>query len=133
MFIKFSRKHCVPCVVRKKCTKMKRRGVKLRADAHYQALQAARKREGQESWPLLYCQRAGIEGTLSQAERGFGLPHRRTGRSRYTGLTQTHLQNIFVATAINLYRLVDWLNEVPLTKTRQAAFVRLIPQNLAPN
>ena len=39
----------------------------------------------------------------------------------------------FVATAINLYRLVDWLNEVPLAKTRQAAFVRLIPQNIAPN
>jgi transposase len=54
-------------------------------------------------------------------------------RSRYTGLTKTHLQNIFIATAINLYRLVDWLNEVPLAKTRQAAFVRLIPQNIAPN
>lgn len=128
VFIKFSRKHCVPCVVREKCTKMKRRGVKLRADAHYQALQEARKRESQENWPLLYCQRAGIEGTLSQGVRGFGMR-----RSRYIGLAKTHQQNIFIATAINLYRLVDWLNEVPLAKTRQAAFVRLIPQNFATN
>jgi hypothetical protein len=60
-------------------------------------------------------------------------PKGRTGRSRYSGLAKTHLQNIFVATAINLYRLVDWLNEMPLAKTRQAAFVRLIPQNIAPN
>ena len=49
-------------------------------------------------------------------------------RSRYIGLAKTHLQHIFIATAMNLWRIVDWLNEVPLSKTRQAAFVRLMPQ-----
>ena len=110
---------------------MKRRGIKLRADTHYQALQAARQRDSQANWPLLYNQRAGIEGTLSQGVRGFGMPHRRTGRSRYIGMDKTHLQHIFIATAMNLWRIVDWLNEVPLAKTRQAAFVRLIPQAMA--
>ncbi len=122
VFIKFSRKHCVPCPVRHKCTRMKRRGIKLLADTHYQALQAARQRDRQANWPLLYNQRAGIEGTLSQGVRGFGMR-----RSRYIGLAKTHLQHVFIATAMNLWRIVDWLNEVPLAKTRQAAFVRLMP------
>ncbi len=104
---------------------MNRRAIHLRVDMHYQALLSARQRDNQADWQLLYRQRAGIEGTLSQAVRGFSMR-----RSRYVGLPKTHLQNIFIATAINLYRLVDWLNEVPLAKTRQAAFARLIPQSI---
>jgi transposase len=122
VFIKFSRKHCGPCPVRAQCTRMKRRAIKLRADAPYHALQAARVRDSQVDWPLLYNQRAGIEGTLSQGVRGFGLR-----RSRYVGLAKTHLQHVFIAAAMNLSRIVNWLNEVPLAQTRQAAFERLIP------
>lgn len=122
VWIRFSQKDCRPCAVRAKCTLTKRRSLKLRADTHYQALQAARQRDSQANWPLLYNQRAGIEGTLSQGVRGFGMR-----RSRYVGLAKTHFQHICTATAINLWRIVDWLNEVPLAKTRQAAFVRLMP------
>jgi transposase len=122
VFIKFSRKQCGPCSVRPQCTRMNRRGIKLRADAPYQALQAARARDSQADWPLLYNQRAGIEGTLSQGVRGFGLR-----RSRYMGLAKTHAQHLFIATAMNLWRIVNWLNEVPLAQTRQAAFERLMP------
>jgi transposase len=67
-------------------------------------------------------QRAGIEGTLSQGVRGFGMR-----RSRYVGLAKTHLQHIFIATAMNLYCTINWLNELSLAQTRQAAFERLIP------
>jgi transposase len=119
---KFSRKPCGPCPVRPTCTQRKRRGITLRADTHYHALQAARARDSQATWPLLYTQRAGIEGTLSQGVRGF-----RLRRSRYMGLAKTHLQPVFIATAMNRWRIVDWLNEVPLAQTRQAAFVRLMP------
>ena len=63
VFIKFSRKHCMPCAAGEKCTKMKRRGVRLRGDTQYQALQEARQREIQQTWPFLYSQRAGIEGS----------------------------------------------------------------------
>ncbi|RZJ57331.1 MAG: hypothetical protein EOO55_03645 [Hymenobacter sp.] len=101
---------------------MKRRAIKLRADAPYHALQAARVRDSQADWPLLYNQRAGIEGTLSQGVRAFGLR-----RSRYVGLAKTHAQHLFIATAMNLCRIINWLNEVPLAQTRQAAFERLIP------
>ena len=126
VFIKFSRKHCGPCHVRHQCTRMKRRGIKLRADAPYHALQAARARDSQADWPLLYNRRAGIEGTLSQGVRGFGMR-----RSRYVGLAKTHLQHVFIATAMNLWRIVNWLNEVPLAQTRRAAFERLIPPAMA--
>jgi len=126
VFIKFSRKHCGPCPVRAQCTRMKRRAIKLRADAPYHALQAARARDSQADWPLLYNQRAGIEGTLSQGVRGFGLR-----RSRYVGLAKTHLQHVFIATAMNLWLIVNWLNEVPLAQTRRAAFERLIPPAMA--
>ena len=126
VFIKFSRKHCGPCPVRAQCTRMKRRAIKLRADAPYHALQAARARDSQADWPLLYNQRAGIEGTLSQGVRGFGMR-----RSRYVGLAKTHLQHVFIAAAMNLSRIVNWLNEVPLAQTRQAAFERLIPPAMA--
>ena len=121
MRIKFSQKTCRPCPVRSKCTLTKRCSIYLRADEHYQALQAARQRDSQASWPLLYNHRAGIEGTLWQGVRGFGMR-----RWRYIGLAKTHLQNVFIATAMNLWRIVDWLNEVPLAKTCKAAFVRLI-------
>ena len=126
VFIKFSRKHCGPCPVRAQCTRLKRRAVKLRADAPYHALQAARARDSQVDWALRYNQRAGIEGTLSQGVRGFGLR-----RSRYVGLAKTHLQHVFIATAMNLSRIVNWLNEVPLAQTRQAAFERLMPPTMA--
>lgn len=105
---------------------MKRRAIKLRADAPYQALQAARVRDSQADWPLLYKQRAGIEGTLSQGVRAFGMR-----RSRYVGLAKTHLQHVFIATAMNLFCIVNWLNEVPLAQTRRAAFERLVPPAIA--
>ena len=126
VFIKFSRKQCGPCPVRPQCTRMKRRGIKLRADTHYQALQASRQRDSQADWPLLYNQRAGIEGTLSQGVRGFGLR-----RSRYVGLAKTHAQHLFIAAAMNLSRIVNWLNDVPLAQTRRAAFERLMPPAVA--
>ena len=124
--VKFSRKSCRSCPVQTQCTRAKRRTIHLRADAQYEALQAARQRDSQASAQVLYAQRAGIEGTLSQGVRAFGMR-----RSRYIGMSKTHLQHVLIATAINLYRLVDWLNEVPLAKTRQAAFVRLMPQSVA--
>ena len=52
-------------------------------------------------------------------------------RSRYVGLAKTHLQHVFIAAAMNLSRIVNWLNEVPLAQTRQAAFERLIPPAMA--
>lgn len=46
-------------------------------------------------------------------------------RSRYLGLPKTHVQHLGIATAINLVRLVAWLNGAPLAPTQVSAFKRL--------
>jgi IS5 family transposase len=68
----------------------------------------------------VYAKRAGIEGTISQGVRVMGLR-----RSRHIGLSKTHLQHLGEALAINLVRLVTWLNGSPLAPTRVSAFERL--------
>ena len=50
-----------------------------------------------------YAKRAGVEGTISQGTRTFGLR-----RCRYRGEVKTRLQNIIIAAAINLVRVWDW-------------------------
>jgi len=40
-------------------------------------------------------------------------------------MAKTHLQNLIIATAINLIRAVAWLMEVPRAGTRQSAFAAL--------
>jgi Transposase DDE domain len=60
------------------------------------------------AWKQLYNKRAGIEGTISQGVRSVGLR-----RSRYRGLSKTHLQNVAIACAINMQT------------TRTSAFARL--------
>jgi transposase len=67
-----------------------------------------------------YERRAGIEGTISQGTRAYGLR-----RSRYIGLARTHLQHILTAGAINLIRVARWKAEVPHAKTRTSRFAVL--------
>jgi transposase len=96
--------------------------LKLHPQAQFEALQAARawyrSAEGQER----YQQRAGIEGTLSQGGRGFGLRY-----ARYRGLSKTHLQHVATAAAINVDRLIAWLDGRPRARTRTSRFAALAP------
>lgn len=119
--IKFSQKQCMPCAFRSKCTQGKRRTIHQRSGEYYQALVKARERERSGDYQTMYNRRAGIEGTLSQGVRAFGLR-----RSRYIGLPKTHLQHVLTAAAINLCRLDDWLSERPRATTRQSTFARLM-------
>ena len=64
--------------------------------------------------------RAGIEGTLSQGVRAFGLR-----QSRYIGLAKTGLQQVCTAAAMNASRVVRWLDGVPLARTRVTRFAAL--------
>jgi len=52
--------------------------------------------------------------------RAFGMR-----RSRYIGLAKTHLQHVGIAAAINLVRVVAWLDGDELAPTRLSAFQRL--------
>lgn len=83
-------------------------------------LEYFRESQDQPDWQKLYNQRAGIEGTFSQAVRSFGLR-----RSRYIGEQKTHLHNLATAAAINIGRSVDWLNEKPRERTRTSWFAKL--------
>jgi transposase len=122
--IKFAMQDCRPCPSRQQCTHSQsaspRRVLTVRPQQQYQALQAARQRQATEEFKTQYAVRAGIEGTLSQGIRAFGLR-----QARYRGQAKVHLQQVFTATALNLCRMYAWLTEQPRAKTRQAAFVRL--------
>jgi len=67
-----------------------------------------------------YAKRAGIEGTLSQGTRAFGLR-----RSRYMGQAKTHLQPLLIAVAMNLARFVAWVSSVPRATTSTSTFAAL--------
>jgi len=94
----------------------------FRPKEQYHILQAARQRQATDAFKALYKQRAGIEGTISQAVRAFGLR-----RTRYVGLVKTHLQHLATAAAMNLTRLAAWLDDVPKAHTRQSRFLALKP------
>ena len=74
------------------------------------------------AWKKKYRVRAGVEGTLSQGVRAFGMR-----RSRYVGLAKTALQHVLAAVGINVARAVAWLNGQPHAKTRISRFARLRP------
>jgi len=63
---------------------------------------------------------AGVEGTLSQSVRRSDLRH-----CRYCGLAKTHWQHVATAVAVNVVRVVNFWNEVPLAPTRKSRFARL--------
>jgi len=72
------------------------------------------------AWIERYHIRAGIEGTLSQGVRAFGMR-----RSRYIGLAKTGLQQVCTAAALNASRVVHWLTGTPRAKTRVTRFAAL--------
>ena len=120
----FSRTDCGACAARQLCTPAKeaRRSVYFHPRSEYEALNAARARMDDPAWRKRYGVRAGIEGTLSQGVRAFGLR-----RSRYVGETKTSLQGVCAAAAINVARIVNWLAATPRAKTRTTRFAALAP------
>jgi transposase len=118
----FRRKDCQACPARELCTHAARRVVGFRPREQYEALQATRQRHASAAGRQLYNRRAGIEGTISQGVRAFGLR-----LCRYRGLAKTSLQHLATAAAINIDRLIAWFNEIPQAQTRTSRFARLAP------
>jgi transposase len=123
--IRFSPSDCNPCASRAMCTrsdgKYVRRSISVRPEDQYVALRAARERQKTDAFKEAYALRAGIEGTLSQGVRAFGLR-----RCRYRGADRTHLQHVLTAAAINFVRVDRWLMDVPLAQTRRSPFITLM-------
>lgn len=124
--IDFSADDCTPCPVRSLCTRAKTipRTLTLQVQEEHEAIQRARRRQTTDAFISIYARRAGIEGTVSQGVRAFGLR-----QARYRGLAKVHLQDVATAAAINLTRLDDWLNDIPLAPTRCSRFAALAHLN----
>jgi transposase len=116
----FSPAQCQPCPSRPRCTQGISRWLGLRPRPEHEALAAARARLETEAGRQLYAQRQGVESTLSQGVRAFGLR-----QARYRGLAKTGLQNVATAAALNLDRLTAWLAQRPLAPTRISRFAAL--------
>jgi transposase len=120
----FSLTNCTPCPVRSHCTHAKTaaRTVTLRPRDQHELLRRLHTEQDTEEWHRRYGHPAGVEGTISQAVRAFGLR-----RSRYQGQTKTALQHVLTATAINVTRLDTWLTGTPLGRTRTSHLAALAP------
>jgi transposase len=118
----FRKADCSTCLAQALCTraKHKARYLKLQPRAAYEALKAGRERLAAAEGRRRYAKRAGIEGTISQGVRAFGLR-----RGRYRGLAKTHLQHVATAAAINLERLAAWFQAIPRATTRTSRFAAL--------
>ena len=120
--IKFPRQTCRLCPARSLCTRSKTepREITLRPQPEHEAIVRRRQEQQTPEWLEQYHRRAGIEGTISQGVRAFGLR-----KARYLGLAKVHLQHILTATAINAVRLVAWWQGVPTELTRTSRFAAL--------
>jgi transposase len=92
----------------------------LKPQGERQALQALRPHQNTAVWKATYAKRAGVEGTLSQGVRAFGLRP-----CRYVGLAKTRLQHLATAAAINIDRLAAWLDGRSYSTTRTSRFAAL--------
>jgi transposase len=127
--VRFSQQDCGACSARARCTQAKQaaRSIQLHPQDQWEALQTARAWYASAEGQAVYKRRAGIEGTLSQGVRAFGLH-----RARYRGLQKTHLQHLAITAAINVERIVAWLEERPRATTRTSRFALLAPVDTLP-
>ncbi|WP_415788974.1 IS1182 family transposase [Deinococcus saxicola] len=121
--IRFRRSDCGTCPTRTLCTAAKdpRRTLLILHQAEYEALNAARVLMKTPAFKFSYRVRAGIEGTISQGVHCVGLR-----QSRYIGLARTRLHHVVSATAMNVSRIVAWLDGRPRAATRVSSFSRLL-------
>jgi transposase len=113
--IRFHAATCRACPVRQACTQAKDapRQLTVRPQAHHEAIQAARQRQETAECTAQYAQRAGIEGTHTQAIRRCGVR-----QCRDIGQAKTYLQHVLTATALNVVRVAAWLDDTPRATTR---------------
>jgi transposase len=127
---RFDQATCRACPTRQGCTAAQDapRQLTVRPQAHPEAMQAARQRQGTPAFKAQYALRAGVESSLSQGIRRFALR-----QSRYLGLARTHLQQLLTAVAMNVVRVIAWLRDKPLGERRRKPghFARLAPHPLS--
>jgi transposase len=121
--IKFRPQDCRVCHQVALCTnnREKRRTLTVLApQTHFEAQQAARQRQQTAEFKARSQLRAGVEGTIAPAACVL-----EARKARYRGLAKTHLQHLATAAAVNLLRVMAWLNEVPRSATPKSHFALL--------
>ncbi|PWT75301.1 MAG: IS5/IS1182 family transposase [Bacteroidetes bacterium] len=120
--VSFRPSDCYRCHYREICVQgttkaghPKARHLHLRPREEFEVLEKARKCLKNEETKKLYMQRAGIEGTISQAVRSCG-----TRTARYRGFAKVRLEHVLTALALNFTKLGEWLLGTPLAKTRKS-------------
>ncbi len=124
---RFSMTACRPRKDREQCTRAGTksdisRRLTLRPQAEQEVIQQARAQQETREWKEQYAHRAGVEGTISQGVRAFGLR-----RCRYSGLAKAQLQHQLTATAMNFHRLNAWWTDIPRARTRTSHLAALRP------
>ena len=121
--VQFRKEDCQACIKRKQCTTGRNHGrqLTLKRKEEYDALQEIRREMKGEKGVSNRNKRSGIEGTISQAVRGFGMR-----RSRYRSLAKTALQHFATAAALNMDRFVAFKMGRPLAQTRTPQFVKIM-------
>ena len=122
--MRFSSVDCRDCSLRAKCLPAPTSPFRLLAlhpQSHHEALNQARERMQTEQGRAEYRKRAGVEGTHSQGVRRSGLR-----QCRYRGLKKTQLQHVATAAALNVVRVVNYLDNKPVAQTRTSRFARLV-------
>lgn len=129
--VRYSATFCQACPSREQCTRAKSgaRTITFLPEDQHERIQQARREQNTPEFRKKYARRAGVEGTISQGVRCYGVRV-----TRYVGLAKTHLQMLATAAAINLHRLFDWWEQKPQAKTRVSRFAQLnpIPRPVAP-
>lgn len=99
-------KQCDDCPLQRDCTRSVGGRRMLTVGKHHGLLQARRREMQTEEFKKRMKQRNGIEGTISELCRGYGMR-----RSRYRGLLKTRLANYLIGAACNVarwFRLIVW-------------------------
>ncbi|MEU4225282.1 transposase [Nonomuraea sp. NPDC026600] len=90
--VEFSQRDCSRCPVKAECTRSRRRRMTLRPQAEHEVLARARAEQQTDQWKNRHQARQGIEATIAQGVKAFGLR-----RSRYRGTGKTHLQHPYTS------------------------------------
>lgn len=101
--IRFSRKDCQQCSAFGVCTKSTQ-GRSLYLNPYRDLLEPCRARAKTEEFKQEYRLRSPIEGSISEAVRGYDARH-----ARYRGRAKNRLRACSTATAVNLKRVIRWL------------------------
>lgn len=119
--VSFPESACKVCPVRESCTRADARKLQIKAQPVYEFVQLMRQRQHTEYFKKEYANRAGVEGTISQAVRNSGR------HSPYVGFAKTEFANVITGAALNFVRIAQHLLGVPTAKTRTGQYPKLFP------